>query len=100
MAVAEPHDNAAMIAIAGHYKYLAGGFCDITAPPLPARHHIETCIENLKRSTGGECLLAEFPAVLYIDLPFKQVLRCNAEPLQVIDSVVVQVRAILYHCRD
>ena len=27
-------DNAAMIAIAGHYKYMAGDFCDITAPPF------------------------------------------------------------------
>ena len=34
VAVAEPDDNAAMIAIAGHYKYLAGDFCDITAPPF------------------------------------------------------------------
>ena len=27
-------DNAAMIAIAGHYKYLNKEFCDITAPPF------------------------------------------------------------------
>ncbi len=27
-------DNAAMIAVAGHYKYQAGDFCDIT--PLPS----------------------------------------------------------------
>ena len=27
-------DNAAMIAVAGLYKYLAGDFCDITAPPF------------------------------------------------------------------
>ena len=27
-------DNAAMIAIAGHYKFLDGDFCDITAPPF------------------------------------------------------------------
>ena len=27
-------DNAAMIAVAGHYKYLAHDFCDITAPPF------------------------------------------------------------------
>ena len=27
-------DNAAMIAIAGHYKYLDKDFCDITAPPF------------------------------------------------------------------
>ena len=27
-------DNAAMIAIAGHYKFLDKDFCDITAPPF------------------------------------------------------------------
>ena len=27
-------DNAAMIAVAGHYKYLNHDFCDITAPPF------------------------------------------------------------------
>ncbi|MBP5560698.1 MAG: tRNA (adenosine(37)-N6)-threonylcarbamoyltransferase complex transferase subunit TsaD [Muribaculaceae bacterium] len=27
-------DNAAMIAVAGHYKYLRGEFCDVTAPPF------------------------------------------------------------------
>lgn len=27
-------DNAAMIAVAGHFKYLRGEFCDITAPPF------------------------------------------------------------------
>ena len=27
-------DTAAMIAIAGHYKYLDKQFCDITAPPF------------------------------------------------------------------
>lgn len=26
-------DNAAMIAVAGHFKYVAGEFCDVTAPP-------------------------------------------------------------------
>ncbi len=27
-------DNAAMIAVAGHYKFLRGETCDITAPPF------------------------------------------------------------------
>lgn len=27
-------DNAAMIAVAGYYQYLAGEFCDVTAPPF------------------------------------------------------------------
>ena len=44
---------------------------------LPARHHLE----NLKCSSGGKCLFAEFSAVLYIDMAFSQVLRCNAVPL-------------------
>jgi N6-L-threonylcarbamoyladenine synthase len=31
-------DNAGMIAIAAHYKYLAGEFCDQTVSPLPRLH--------------------------------------------------------------
>lgn len=31
-------DNAAMIAVAGLFKYLAGDFCDITAPPFSRVH--------------------------------------------------------------
>ena len=27
-------DNAAMIAVAGYFKYLKGDFCDITEPPF------------------------------------------------------------------
>lgn len=27
-------DNAAMIAVAGHFKYLAGEYCDVTEPPF------------------------------------------------------------------